>query len=276
MKSIPIHEMYDIQRLKPSHWSKYALLVLYAPAGILLALFRMWCCFIFAWTKLFIKSPSLKKRLDLILISLLGVSVKLNHLENLNLNKNSILVANHLLLGDFFPYWKLEQNLVILCPKTTNIFWKGTWSIMDKIFINPGINGLKKLYKDVSILLESPEPKSLLVFPEGTIGNGKALHRFNKFAFSFNTPIQPVYVKVRYFFPLNLHPIKGYHLANIFFSFFHPRLEYTLNFLPCQERRAGERSEEFAQRIQYLLANSYDLIPTEYGRVDKEKFRKTV
>ncbi|MEM0941430.1 MAG: 1-acyl-sn-glycerol-3-phosphate acyltransferase [Bacteroidota bacterium] len=274
MENITIDELYDHKRFKKSTISNYLLLVIYFPFGILCVIFRIiFLTFILLLSKLI----KLKKRLiNSLLIKAFGIKAYFYNISNFDFNGNSIIVANHIVLGDFLPFLLMKRKIIVVGSGTMNRFWKFLENLVRKIVIHDeGLRGLRKARIEIKNALENNEENvSLLMFPEGTIGSGKALHKFNRLAFTFNVEIQPVYIRLKHHFPISLHPINSSHTMNVLYSLFVPRLVYHITFIPKQKKKLNEKPKDFAVRVQLLMADSAKVIPSNFTITDKNNYKK--
>lgn len=274
MKNITIDKLYDHKRFKKSTILNYLVLVAYLPFGILCVIFRIiFLTFILLLSKL---TQSKNRRLiNLLLIKAFGVKACFSNLSNFDFDRNSIIVANHVVHGDFLPFLLMKRTIIVIGSGKMNSFWNFFESLVKKIVISEGLRGLRKARMEVKSVLENNEEGvSLLMFPEGTIGNGKALHKFNKFAFTFDVEIQPVYIRLNHLFPISLHPIKSSHIMNVLYSLFVPRLQYDITFISKQKKDLNEKPEDFAARVQSLIADSVEIIPSNFTIEDKNNYKK--
>ncbi len=277
MKTLRIEELYDHKRFNKSTYFHNLLLAIYFPFGILIMILRILVKSIVLLLSKLIKSRKNKRLLDLLLIKTLGIKVCFNNISNFDFNVNSIIVANHVLLGDFLPFLLMKHEIIVLSNDKSNPFWEIFESIVRRIVMRPGLSGFKECNIQVNNTLDhSKDPVSILMYPEETIGNGKALHKFKKYAFTFNAEIQPVFMALSHPFAINLHPINSSHIMNILYSYFVPILVYHIDFMPKQKRYLNETPEDFAERVQLLIADSAEILPSYFTVTDKRNYKNSL
>ncbi|NWV76887.1 AUP1 protein, partial [Dasyornis broadbenti] len=114
----------------------------------------------------------------------------------------------------------------------------------------------------------------LLLFPEEAATNGRAgLLRFSSWPFSILDVVQPVALQVR-------RPLVAVSVADsswiteLLWTFFVPFTVYQVRWMPTVPRRADERSEDFALRVQELLAMELGVVSTRITASDRTEHMK--
>ncbi|NXY25654.1 AUP1 protein, partial [Atrichornis clamosus] len=114
----------------------------------------------------------------------------------------------------------------------------------------------------------------LLLFPEEAATNGRAgLLRFSSWPFSIMDVVQPVALQVR-------RPLVAVSVADsswiteLLWTFFVPFTVYQVRWMPSVPRRADERSEDFALRVQELLAMELGVVSTRITAADRTEHMK--
>ncbi|NWY99357.1 AUP1 protein, partial [Loxia curvirostra] len=114
----------------------------------------------------------------------------------------------------------------------------------------------------------------LLLFPEEAATNGRAgLLRFSSWPFSILDEVQPVALQVR-------RPLVAVSVADsswiteLLWTFFVPFTVYQVRWMPSVPRRADERSEDFALRVQELLAMELGVVSTRITAADRSEHMK--
>ncbi|NWT57807.1 AUP1 protein, partial [Erythrocercus mccallii] len=114
----------------------------------------------------------------------------------------------------------------------------------------------------------------LLLFPEEVATNGRAgLLRFSSWPFSILDEVQPVALQVR-------RPLVAVSVADsswiteLLWTFFVPFTVYQVRWMPSVPRRADERSEDFALRVQELLAMELGVVSTRITAADRTEHMK--
>ncbi|NXB71729.1 AUP1 protein, partial [Donacobius atricapilla] len=114
----------------------------------------------------------------------------------------------------------------------------------------------------------------LLLFPEEAATNGRAgLLRFSSWPFSILDEVQPVALQVR-------RPLVAVSVADsswiteLLWTFFVPFTVYQVRWMPSVPRRADEQSEDFALRVQELLAMELGVVSTRITAADRTEHMK--
>lgn len=106
----------------------------------------------------------------------------------------------------------------------------------------------------------------VLVFPEGTCGNGQALATFRSGAFVAGVPVQPV--AVRYYFGwfdpswCSVGPDFPALILRMMLSWY---TDMEITYLPVHEKHHGETPQEYANRVRASIASVLDVPVTEYS-----------
>lgn len=114
----------------------------------------------------------------------------------------------------------------------------------------------------------------LLLFPEEDTTNGRAgLLKFSSWPFSLTESIQPVALRVTR--PLiSLSTPESSWLTELLWTFFVPWTVYHVSWLPTVSRQDGESTQEFANKVQELLAAELGLVATKITKADKAEHIK--
>ncbi|NWI52262.1 AUP1 protein, partial [Calyptomena viridis] len=114
----------------------------------------------------------------------------------------------------------------------------------------------------------------LLLFPEEAATNGRAgLLRFSSWPFSILDVVQPVALQVR-------RPLVAVSVADsswvteLLWTFFVPFTVYQVRWMPSVPRQADEPSEDFALRVQELLAMELGVVSTRITAADRSEHMK--
>ncbi|NXE92765.1 AUP1 protein, partial [Menura novaehollandiae] len=114
----------------------------------------------------------------------------------------------------------------------------------------------------------------LLLFPEEAATNGRAgLLRFSSWPFSILDVVQPIALQVR-------RPLVAVSVADsswiteLLWTFFVPFTVYQVRWMPSVPRRVDERSEDFALRVQELLAMELGVVSTRITAADRTEHMK--
>ncbi|XP_055015060.1 lipid droplet-regulating VLDL assembly factor AUP1 isoform X2 [Boleophthalmus pectinirostris] len=114
----------------------------------------------------------------------------------------------------------------------------------------------------------------LLLFPEETTSNRhKGLLKFSSWPFSLAEPVQPVALHVsRPFIALSIPECSW--LVELMWTFFVPVTVYYVSWLPPVSRQDGESTQEFADKVQELLAAELGVVATKITKADKAEHTK--
>ncbi|NWX10526.1 AUP1 protein, partial [Caloenas nicobarica] len=114
----------------------------------------------------------------------------------------------------------------------------------------------------------------LLLFPEEAATNGRAgLLHFSSWPFSVADVVQPVALHVQR--PLvTVSVADSSWITELLWTFFAPFTVYQVRWLPSVSRRAEEPSEDFALRVQELLAVELGVVSTRLTAADKAEHMK--
>ena len=97
---------------------------------------------------------------------------------------------------------------------------------------------------------------------------------FQRFIFSLDVPITPAALRVRTLIPME-HSVLGTSIAfETFLLHFVPMTTFELTFLPPQQRQRDETPEQFAARVQRLVAQELRVPATTYSFKDALQLRK--
>ncbi|NXP20330.1 AUP1 protein, partial [Scytalopus superciliaris] len=114
----------------------------------------------------------------------------------------------------------------------------------------------------------------LLLFPEEAATNGRAgLLRFSSWPFSILDVVQPVALQVR-------RPLVAVSVADsswiteLLWTFFVPFTVYQVRWMPSVPKQADEASEDFALRVQELLAMELGVVSTRITAADRTEHMK--
>ncbi|PKK17629.1 ancient ubiquitous protein 1 [Columba livia] len=116
----------------------------------------------------------------------------------------------------------------------------------------------------------------LLLFPEEAATNGRAgLLRFSSWPFSLADVVQPVALHVQTWAPVLRGSVADSSwITELLWTFFAPFTVYQVRWLPSVPRRAEEPSEDFALRVQELLAVELGVVSTRLTAADKAEHMK--
>ncbi|CAD5230129.1 unnamed protein product [Bursaphelenchus okinawaensis] len=161
--------------------------------------------------------------------------------------------------------WAIERLVEQLCPS----MWLERTNAEERL----------KFQQDVLRVARSSGP--VLIFPEGYCTNNTKVLQFRKAVFGENVQIHPVALKqnARYGDAFWWEDNFGKYLIRLLTSW---ATVYDITYLPAQTRLPGETAEEFASRVQQLIAEAIDVDPSPYDggvyykKHMREKYKKII
>jgi len=280
-----ISDLFNMSRIqRPFTW-KHVLLLMYAPIGIILSFIRATHFFLigipfYTFVRVFL--PSWEDiYLDYYAL-IYGIRRRWKNKDILDKKPNpSIIVSNHITDYDYFGLLA-THFAVVLSP-----YWKNMEKWTKKI-------GLKMIFiyvrskasgstdetnrEDVrSNILQTLKNSKvpLYILPEGGTTNGNAVMLFQKFIFSIGEEIQPIAIRLQFpiWLPINIDHLRDNFLTNLLTLTFIPMTIYEYTVLPRQMIKPGESAEDFAWRVQNIIANELDVPAVRFTYKDKNNLR---
>ncbi|KAF5900254.1 ancient ubiquitous protein 1, partial [Clarias magur] len=268
METRGIEQMFDFQRL-PSDGLILLMLLLYCPIGLCLMLLR-----IFIGVHIFLVSCALpdsfvRRFIVRIMCSVLGLHVKQNNLRLRDKNVK-LYVSNHIT--------QFDHNIINLLTSCHTPLLEGPSGFVcwarGFLELGPGTGSRAELAQTLHGYCSVPEALPLLLFPEEDTTNGRAgLLKFSSWPFSVADSIQPVALRVkRPFIAVNV-PESSW-LTELLWTFFVPFTVYQVRWLPPVYKQDEESHQEFANRVQELLATEIGVVSTQITKADKAEHIK--
>ncbi|XP_067414951.1 lipid droplet-regulating VLDL assembly factor AUP1 [Emydura macquarii macquarii] len=259
--------LFDAHRF-PSDGFLLLALLLYAPVGLCLLLLRL-----FVGVHVFLVSCALpdsllRRFIVRVMCSVLGLFVRQSdpHFRDANIR---VYIANHVT--------HFDHSVINLLTSCNTPALNGTpgficWS---RGFMELGAVGSRaELVHSLKVYSSHVGNPPLLLFPEEAATNGRVgLLRFSSWPFSILDVIQPVALQVQ-------RPLIAVSVADsswiteLFWTFFVPFTVYQVRWMPPVFRQADEPNEEFALRVQELLAMELGVISTRLTAADKAEHMK--
>ncbi|XP_026991046.1 lipid droplet-regulating VLDL assembly factor AUP1 [Tachysurus fulvidraco] len=268
METRGIEQMFDFQRL-PSDGLILLLLLLYSPVGLCLTILR-----IFIGVHIFLVSCALpdsfvRRFIVRVMCSVLGLHVKQNNLRLRDKNVK-LYVSNHVT--------HFDHNIINLLTSCHTPLLEGSSGFVcwARGFMELGtvIGSRAELAQTLRGYCSVPEALPLLLFPEEDTTNGRAgLLKFSSWPFSVADAVQPVALRVkRPFIAVNV--TESSWLTELLWTFFVPFTVYQVRWLPSVQRQDEESHQEFANRVQEILANEIGVVSTQITKADKAEHIK--
>lgn len=268
MESRGIEQMFDFQRL-PNDGFILLLLLLYSPIGLCLMLLR-----IFIGVHVFLVSCALpdslvRRFIVRIMCSVLGLHVRQNS-PRLRDKTARLYVCNHVT--------HFDHNIINLLTSCNTPLLEGPVGFLcwarGFMELGQGTGSRTELTETLGRYCSSPGALPLLLFPEEDTTNGRAgLLKFSSWPFSVSDSIQPVALLVRRPF-IAVNTPESSWLAELLWTFFVPFTVYHVRWLPPITREDGESHQEFASKVQELVATELGVISTQITKADKAEHIK--
>ncbi|XP_070612853.1 lipid droplet-regulating VLDL assembly factor AUP1 isoform X2 [Erythrolamprus reginae] len=257
--------LFDSHRL-PSDVPVLLALLLYAPVGLCLLLVRL-----FVGLHVFLVSCALpdgppRRFLVRALCSVLGLLVWQSRPRSA---RAPVLVANHVT-----PFDHNVLGLLAACsaPVLNGAAGFVCWS---RGFLEvAGAESRAELLEGLKGYCSRGGNPPLLLFPEEATTNGRVgLLRFSSWPFSIAGAVQPLALRVwRPFVAVSVAGASW--VTELLWTFFVPVTVYQVRWLPSVHRRAEETQEDFARRVQELLALELGVVSTCLTAADKAEHLK--
>ncbi|XP_062991914.1 lipid droplet-regulating VLDL assembly factor AUP1 [Elgaria multicarinata webbii] len=265
--------LFDSHRL-PSDGLLLLSLLLYAPVGLCLLLLRL-----FLGLHVFLVSCALpdsapRRFIVRVMCSVLGLVVRQSHPRERQQQQQRSLRA-HVYIANHITHF--DHNVLNLLTSCNAPVLNGTsgficWS---RGFLEVGgTESRAELLESLKAYSSQGGHPPLLLFPEETTTNGRAgLLRFSSWPFSILDAVQPVALQVQRPF-VAVSVADASWITELLWTFFVPFTIYQVRWLPSICRPAEETREEFALRVQELLAQELGVLPTRLTAADKAEHLK--
>lgn len=262
METRGIGDMFDFRRF-PKDAVALLLLLIYSPVGVCLMLMR-----IFIGVHVFLVSCAIpesfvRRFVVRVMCSVLGMHVRQRNPRSRDKN-TKIYVCNHVT--------EFDHNIInLLCPFNTPQL-EGSTGFMcwARGFMEiHSASGREAIGESLQRYCSTEGVPPLLIFPEEGTTNGRAaLLKFSSWPFTLTESVQPVALRVSR--PLlSLSTVESSWLSDLLWTFFAPCTVYHVSWLPPVSRQDGESSQEFANKVQELLAIELGLVSTKFTKADK-------
>ncbi|KAK5612028.1 Ancient ubiquitous protein 1 [Crenichthys baileyi] len=267
METRGIEDMFDFRRF-PKDAVALLLLLIYSPVGICLMLMR-----IFIGVHVFLVScaipESIVRRFVVrIMCSVLGMHVRQRNPRSRDKN-TKLYICNHVT--------EFDHNIINLLTPFNTPQLKGSTGFMcwARGFMEiHSASSQEAIGESLQRYCSTEGVPPLLVFPEEDTTNGRAgLLKFSSWPFSLTESIQPVALRVSR--PvLSLSTVESGWLIDLLWTLFAPCTVYHVSWLPPVSRHDGESTQEFANKVQELLAIELGLVSTKITKADKAEHIK--
>uniref|UniRef100_A0A1A7Z196 Lipid droplet-regulating VLDL assembly factor AUP1 n=2 Tax=Iconisemion striatum TaxID=60296 RepID=A0A1A7Z196_9TELE len=267
METRGIEDMFDFRRF-PKDPVLLLLLLIYFPVGVCLMLIR-----IFVGVHVFLVSCALpesfiRRFIVRVMCSVLGMHVRQKNPRSRDKN-TKLYICNHVSEFDH-----IIINLLTSCStpqlegSTGFVCWARGFMEIHSASSQEAVGETLQRY------CSTDGTPPLLLFPEEDTTNGRAgLLKFSSWPFSLTESVQPVALRVTR--PLlSLSTLGSSWLTELTWTFFAPCTVYHVSWLPPVSRQDGESTQEFANKVQELLAAELGLISTKITKADKAEHIK--
>ncbi|MBN3306010.1 AUP1 protein, partial [Amia calva] len=239
------------------------LFLLYVPVGLCLMLLR-----IFIGVHVFLVSCALpdslvRRFIVRVMCSVLGMYVKQDNPRQRDKNVK-LYICNHVT--------QFDHNIINLLTSCNTPMAEGLpgfvcWA---RGFMELGMmSGRSEMAESLRQYCSTEGNLPLLLFPEEETTNGRVgLLKFSTWPFTVSDSVQPVaLIAKRPFIPLNTE--ESSWITELLWTFFIPFTVYQVRWLPTVSRQDGDSSQEFASKVQELLAMKLGVVSTQITRADK-------
>ncbi|XP_053113492.1 lipid droplet-regulating VLDL assembly factor AUP1 isoform X1 [Hemicordylus capensis] len=259
--------LFDSHRL-PSDGLLLLALLLYAPVGLCLLLLRLFIGLHVFLVSCALPDSVLRRFIVRVMCSVLGLWVRQSDPRQRSLRAR-VYVANHIT-----PFDHNVINLLTSCH-TPVLNGSSGFICWSRGFLELGAAGSRaELLESLKAYSSQGGHPPLLLFPEETTTNGRVgLLRFSSWPFSVLDTVQPVALQVQRPF-LAVSVAEASWVTELLWTFFVPFTVYQVRWLPSVCRPAEEAREDFALRVQELLALELGLASTRLTAADKAEHLK--
>ncbi|XP_067133735.1 lipid droplet-regulating VLDL assembly factor AUP1-like isoform X2 [Centruroides vittatus] len=234
----------------------YFPLFFYFPFGISLAVVRFFIgCHAFLAACILPKSSAFRRFVLRSICFVLGIVVRQENCHY-RAKQVKVIISNHITILDH-----LAVDLVLS-------------SILPSVWDLPNLLSWLLGFKDLGVkkgrdvLLQNVKKHT----KEGATTNGNVgLLKFSTWPFSLDQPVQPVLITVSRLPLLDISPstLDSRWWSDIFWFLFTPFTFFTLRYLPYMDKKPDETTEEFARRVQYVMAHELGIKATCFTCVEK-------
>ncbi|XP_077435047.1 lipid droplet-regulating VLDL assembly factor AUP1 [Vanacampus margaritifer] len=267
METPVIEDMIDFNRL-PKDTLVFLLLVIYFPFGVCLMLLRIFIGLHVFLVSCALPESFLRRFIVRVMCSVLGMHVRQQNLRSRDKN-TKLYICNHVT--------EFDHNIInLLTPCCTPQFEGSTGFVCwARGFMElHSALGRGAIGESLQRYCSTEGASPLLLLPEEDTTNGRAgLLKFSSWPFSLTDSIQPVALRVAR--PMiSLSTPETSWLTELLWTFFSPFTVYHVSWLPPVSREDGESSQEFANKVQELLACELGLVSTKLTKADKAEHIK--
>lgn len=258
--------LFDSHRL-PSDGFLLLALLLYAPVGLCLLVLRLFLGVHVFLVSCALPDSVLRRFVVRTMCAVLGLVARQED-SGLRDHRVRVLISNHVT-----PFDHNIVNLLTTCSTPllnsppSFVCWSRGFMEMDRRV--ELVESLKRFCASTRL-----PPTPLLLFPEEEATNGReGLLRFSSWPFSIQDVVQPLTLQVQR--PLvSVTVSDASWVSELLWSLFVPFTVYQVRWLHSVHRQLGEGNEEFALRVQQLVAKELGQTGTRLTPADKAEHMK--
>ncbi|CAG9766909.1 unnamed protein product [Ceutorhynchus assimilis] len=265
MTNLGIKHLVNYSRF-PDNEVKILLAVLYLPLGIILLLLRCTLTLVLLILgQILPDSPPIQSFLNNLALLCFGIIVSV---ENSKKKENvEVFVANSLSMFDHVAISKaIGKLLPINKTPFQSIPGLGTTDLGSVNSTEAFKTKLEKTTKE--------KKAPVLICPEESATNGKALLKFNSKYFSFFQKVQPLCITIkRPLLDISISTLGSTYINDILYYMFSPFTNYTVKFLPSMEKKSLSE-DEFADIVRQNIASELKIEATGFSSSDVSEWTK--
>ncbi|KAL1768195.1 ancient ubiquitous protein 1 [Sigmodon hispidus] len=242
-------------------------LLLYAPVGLCLLVLRLFLGLHVFLVSCALPDSVLRRFVVRTMCAVLGLVARQED-SGLRDERVRVLISNHVT-----PFDHNIVNLLTTCstpllnsPPSFVCWSRGFMELDRRVEL---VESLKKFCASTRL-----PPTPLLLFPEEEATNGReGLLRFSSWPFSIQDVVQPLTLQVQR--PLvSVTVSDASWVSELLWALFVPFTVYQVRWLHPVHRQLGEENEEFALRVQQLVAKELGQVGTRLTPADKAEHMK--
>ncbi|XP_056395930.1 lipid droplet-regulating VLDL assembly factor AUP1 [Hyla sarda] len=265
MEEPGLEQMLEGQRFPVDLLSR-VLLLLYAPFGLCLFLLRLFIGAHVFLVSCVLPDSAIRRFLVRVMTSVLGVLITQSGEQDPAVK---IYVSNHLT--------SIDHNVLGLLTSCSSPSVSCTPGFLcwARGFLELGAPGSRtQLQESLKHYLSQPGSSPLLLFPEEETTNGRAgLLHFSSWPFSLSDSVQPLTLRVsRALVSVAVAGSSWY--TELFWTLFSLYTVYHVRWLPPACRSSRESDEDFASRVEKLVALSLGIPGTKHTAADRAEHVK--
>lgn len=268
MATVSVERLFDLQRLPEKSFLPWLFLLIYTPFGLCLLLLRLFIGIHVFLISCALPDSLIRRFIVRVMSSVLGLLVKQND-PRLIERSVKVYICNHIT-----PFDHNVVNLLTSCS-TPMLGGLPSFVCWARGFMEiAGVARKSELAETLNQYTSQESSVPLLLFPEEETTNGRiGLLKFCCWPFTVADIIQPVALFVKRPF-LSETVADSSWIAELLWIFFMPFTVYQVRWLPAVSKNAEESHDQFADRVQKILAEELGVVPTSFTAADKAEYVK--